>query len=62
MDPGYFQSGAEYLFDLATPASSQTVFNLVNYYFLQQATPWGAASYYPSQQVTGKYNAIRKVQ
>lgn len=57
MDPGYFQSGAEYLFDLATPASSQTVFNLVNYYFLQQATPWGAASYYPSQQVTGKYNA-----
>lgn len=57
MDPGYFQSGAEYLFDLAAPASSQTVFNLVNYYFLQQATPWGAASYYPSQQVTGKYNA-----
>lgn len=57
MDPGYFQSGAEYLFDLATPASSQTVFNLVNYYFLQQATPWGAASYYPNQQVTGKYNA-----
>ena len=41
IDPGYFQSGADVLYDLAKPVSSETVFNLINYYHLQQATPHG---------------------
>ncbi len=56
IDPAKVQSGASSLYDLKAPASSQEVFNLVNYYFLQQRTPWGSTAFYPKRYVEGEYN------
>lgn len=36
--PGYFQAGAENVYDLASPRNSETVLSLVNYYMIAQAS------------------------
>jgi uncharacterized repeat protein (TIGR02543 family) len=39
LTPGFFQSGADKLYDFSYPRDSQTVKNLINYYHLMQMTP-----------------------
>ncbi len=56
IDPGYFQSGADVLYDLATPKSDQTIFNLINYYHLQQATPHGGTYFFELPYLKRTYN------
>lgn len=54
--PGKFQSGAATLYDYAMPKNSQTVRNLVEYYYLQQRTPHGSTAFYVSDFEDGYYN------
>lgn len=56
LDPAYFQSGADRLYDLSYPKNSSTVKNLVHYYHLQQKTDYGSNSFYKYKVNNHYYN------
>ena len=56
LDPAYFQSGADRLYDLSYPKNSSTVKNLVHYYYLQQKTDYGSNSFYEYKVTNHYYN------
>ena len=56
LDPAYFQSGADRLYDLNYPKDSTTVKNLIHYYYLQQKTDYGSNSFYEYKVTNHYYN------
>lgn len=56
IDPAKFQNGANVLYDFPKPIQSATTRNLIEYYYLQQATPHGSNGFYPSKFENHEYN------
>lgn len=56
LEPAYFQSGADRLYDLNYPKDSTTVKNLIHYYYLQQKTDYGSNSFYEYKVTNHYYN------